>query len=434
MASLLALTRRLWRQPAQEDHPVPSTLAVRGSVDALSDLHVAGWLQAPSEPERRIAFEAVLADTGEVVSRGIADRFRPDLLAGGIGDGRHGFHGRLSRGLSVAESASLVVRAADGGGSIARHPEAATVFEPVLYVAMDIVDNCNLRCPFCLYDYENTRATHFMTETSLQAALRFLPYTRDGEFYYSCLHEPTLHPELMRFVDQVPPQYRRKLFYTTNLAKRMPPAYFAWLAGTALHHINISIESLRPELYERMRKGARWRIFKQNWDALLTAFDEGPAPPRLRYIAMVYKSNVDEVPDLVRYLLEERRAWQVELRYTFDVAHLPRDFRESEFLDPPQWLALRDRLALEGFPPDRVQLCLPPEVVAAEVQGTPPERGDIWPTDHCMLHMSWDGSTRVVGISGGSQPGTERVLTTINVAEIDDVVAFLNEIPKLAES
>ena len=77
---------------------------------------------------------------------------------------------------------------------------------------MDIVDNCNLRCPFCLYDYANTRTTHFMTEQTIEAALRFLPYTRDGEFWFSCLHEPTLHPKLTSFIDKVPPEYRRKLF------------------------------------------------------------------------------------------------------------------------------------------------------------------------------------------------------------------------------
>ena len=38
------------------------------------------------------------------------------------------------------------------------------------------------------------------------------------------------------------------------LARRMPPVYFEWLAESGMHHLNISIESVKPELYERMRK------------------------------------------------------------------------------------------------------------------------------------------------------------------------------------
>ncbi|EQD45607.1 molybdenum cofactor biosynthesis protein A, partial [mine drainage metagenome] len=162
---------------------------------------------------------------------------------------------------------------------------------------------------------------------TIAAALRFLPFVAEGKFWFSCLHEPTLHPQLMAFIDKAPREYRRKIFYTTNLAKRMPQAYFAWLADSGLHNINVSIESRNPALYERMRKGARYRIFQENWDHLLAAFAQGSAPPALRYIAMAYKANFRELPDLVAFLIERRRAAQVEIRFTFDVAHLPAAFR-----------------------------------------------------------------------------------------------------------
>jgi molybdenum cofactor biosynthesis enzyme MoaA len=58
---------------------------------------------------------------------------------------------------------------------------------------MNIVDNCNLRCPFCLYDYVTTFRTNVMSDAVFEAALRLLPYVGPGHFWLSCLHEPILH-------------------------------------------------------------------------------------------------------------------------------------------------------------------------------------------------------------------------------------------------
>jgi sulfatase maturation enzyme AslB (radical SAM superfamily) len=417
----------------------------RGVINALSATHVEGWIQGLDRPEERIAYEVVLSQTNEVLARGIADQFRHGSHAAGVGDGAHSFLARLPRLLDEGERAGLVVRPIGGEEPLPRSPHLKTAFEPVLHVAMDIVDNCNLRCPFCLYDYSNTHNTHFMTDETIDAALRFLPYTRDGEFWFSCLHEPTLHPQFTRFIDKIPPTYRRKVFYTSNFAKRMPAAYFEWLADSAIHHVNLSIESLQPDLYERMRKGARHRIFRENWDALLTALEHGKAPPRLRYIAMVYKSNLAELPEMVRYLLQERNAWQVELRYTFDVPHLPPEFRASEFLDWGEWLALRDRLA--DFPRDRVQLILPPapQPVAPVIAGTSPAdlpagAGDTPAQsvlrDYYLFRMSWDGSLRVVGVLANSRNdnGIETQLFETNVRDIADPAVFLDGIADRARS
>ena len=411
--------------------PAVAPTRLLGSLEEVSAIHVAGWMRDAANPDARVAFEVRVGEGGEVLARGVADQFRNGLAAAGAGDGAHGFVARMPRALNQNERDKVVVRAAAGSAPLPRQPIIKTNFEPLLHVAMDIVDNCNLRCPFCLYDYANTRATHLMTAETLEAALRFMPFTRDGEFFFSCLHEPTLHPELVAFVDRVPLELRRKVFFTTNVAKRMPASYYAWLADTALHHINISIESLKPELYERMRKGARHRIFVEQWDMLLRAFEGGVYPPRIRYIVMVYKSNVDELPDMVRYLLEERRAWQVELRYTFDVPHMADGFRQAEFLDYPQWLQLRERLA--EFPSDRVQLSLPPDPDAPARAWAPP--GPILP-DYYMLRMSWDGSFRVFGVDVGSRGDdmVERQVLEANVGDVGEPLAFLDGIQNVNAS
>lgn len=412
-----AVLERVVQRVRRGDGPPVSPL--RGSVDEVSAVHVAGWMQDVADPGLRVAYEVQVGEAGDRLATGVADQFRSGLHAAGGGDGAHGFTASLPRTLNRDEQERIVVRAVPGGEILPHAPVPKANYEPLLHVAMDIVDNCNLRCPFCLFDYANTRTTHLMTPDTLESALRLMPFTRDGEFFFSCLHEPTLHPELMAFVDRVPLGLRRKVFFTTNVTKRMPAEYYAWLADTALHHINISIESLKPEVYERMRKGARHRIFIEQWDMLLRAFERGAYPPRIRYIAMVYRSNVDELPEMVRYLLDERRAWQVELRYTFDVPHLPEGFREAEFLDAAQWLELRDRLAI--YPSDRVQLSLPPVGVM------PVATGGAIVRDQYMARMSWDGSFRLFGVEAASRGDNliERQVLAANVREIGDPRAFL---------
>ncbi len=424
----IAQLGRKWQRDAPSKPQAPT---LQGAIEELSEHHVAGWLRDPSDPDRRVPYEVVCAQTGRILAAGVADQYRRHLSWKGIGDAAHGFHAR------VAAPGGLTVRAAGGRAALEVVAEPRTRFEPLLHIAMDVVDNCNLRCPFCLYDYANTRTTHFMTPQTLQAALRFLPYVRQGQFWFSCLHEPTLHPDLMAFIDTVPAEYRKKLFYTTNLAKRMPDSYFDWLAQSGLHNINVSIESRDPAIYERMRKGARYRIFVENWDRLLDAFARAPAPPLLRYTTMAYRSNLEELPALATYLLEERRAWQVEMRYTFDLPYIPAEFRAAEFLDAADWVRLRENLP--PYPSNRLLLMAAPEMVPQESAAPPavpaqpePGRTDRFLADYYMFRLSWDGTLRVIGVSPESRYGNviEREMLVSNVNAIDDARGFIDSLSR----
>lgn len=416
--------------------PVAPAHSYEGYVEEISALHVHGVVRDLLDPEARVECEAFLSDTGEVIGHGRADQFKHGLYAAGIGDGSNAFWIRLARAVSEQERGDIRVRIRGDTYELFLPPVYGTAYEPILHVAMDIVDNCNLRCPFCLYDYSNTKTTHVMERDTLLAALRFLPLTRDGEFWFSCLHEPALHPDLRGFIDTVPPELRRKVFFTTNIAKRMPQEYFDWLAASGINHINVSIESRTPAIYEKMRKGARFRIFQENWDRLMVSLERTTNPIKVRYIAMAYKSNLRELPDLARYLLEERHATQVEIRYTFDVPFIPGQFKESEFLDPADWAWLADQCS--GFSPHQLMLLQPPaSEPPAEVagQGEPqPAVTEMEPAQtlpgRYMLRLSWDGTLDVVGLSTASRHdlAVEHVVTRTNVRDIKDPSAFLDHL------
>lgn len=409
--------------------PRPAAVAarpVRGFVEELTGTHVAGWMMDPAAPGARLPYEVVCLRTGRVLATGIADLYRHNLDWRGIGDAANGFHARLPPDPARAAH-TIEVRPAGGFAPLPVAADCRPTFEPLLHVAMDIVDNCNLRCPFCLYDYANVRTTHFMTPETLASALRFLPYVRDGNFWFSCLHEPTLHPDLTDFIDTVPREYRKKLFYTSNLAKRMPDSYFEWLAQSGMFNINISIESRNPEIYERMRKGARHHIFMENWEKLLAAFARAPSPPKLRYITMAYKSNIDELPGLASYLLEERQAWQVEMRYTYDAPYIPAEFRAAEFLEDADWVRLR--ASLPPYPGDRLLLIAPSPATPAKpaIAPPPPPSGPAkCLEDYYLFGLSYDGTLRVRGIAADSRysNAVEQELLITNLDKVESPESF----------
>ena len=393
--------------------------AYDGFVDEVSPHHVAGWLTGPGAPH----FIAALP-SGEIVARGPADQFKFGPSHEGLG--HHGFFARTSRTLSDAERHALLVRTGDGS-ALERAESVLGEYRPVMLNAMDIVDNCNLRCPFCVYDYSRTFATNMMDEQTLEAALRFLPYTLDSNFWFSCLHEPTLHPQFTAYLDRVPREWRRKVFFTTNLAKRMKPDYFRFLADGGFANVNISIESLDPAIYERMRKGAKYRIFMENWDALIAAFAQGAAPPFLRYIVLVYKSNLAEIPSLVDHLLTVRRADQIQLRFTFDVPWIPQDFRDAEFVGDGAW----DWLAAEvaHHPAHKVQVIRSPSAEAPAPQPDAPSAGVVLPGRY-ELETSWDGTIKVKRFWAiPFELSREPPLAVVNLRDIPDPLAFFASLP-----
>ena len=406
----------------------------QGYVDERSTHHVAGWVRDLDQPGHRVAIEVVLGGAaGErVLHRGVADRFSKHLQTIGIGDGQHGFYIAWDQALTDAERDLVSVRVA-GGTALELAPELRTAFWPIAHLAMDIVNNCNLRCPFCIVDYAETKRTNFMSDATFDSVLRLLPYVGPANFWLSCLHEPTLHPQLLDFIDRVPRQYRDKLFYTTNLAKRMPASYFAALAESGMHHINISIESFDPAVYEKMRKGARHRIFQENWDALLAAFAAAPAPPRLRYNMMAYRSNRADLPGIVQTLLDEKQAWQVEARFTYDRSHIPAEFRAEEFLTADEWAVLQAGLAHHD--PERVLLVLPPEQSTDPSSQRDDEALQFVPAAvpwhmaprPLQISMNWQGVMRVYGWepSGDRRPDRFVCYAQANLQMLADPLRFL---------
>ncbi len=72
---------------------------LRGRIDDLEDLVLRGWAQNPEWPEAPVCLE-VLVD-GVVAGRTLANAFRADLRAAGMGSGRHSFSFAIPPGIDA---------------------------------------------------------------------------------------------------------------------------------------------------------------------------------------------------------------------------------------------------------------------------------------------------------------------------------------------
>ncbi len=86
------------------------------------------------------------------------------------------------------------------------------------------------------------------------------------------------------------------------------------LSQTNLSYINISLDFLVPETFNVMRKGAKFERFFDNLNRLVAIFKTKPTAPRLRYITVLGKSNLQEVASLVSTMSQKYLAMEHEFR------------------------------------------------------------------------------------------------------------------------
>ncbi|MGP8069507.1 MAG: radical SAM protein [Candidatus Bathyarchaeia archaeon] len=273
-------------------------------------------------------------------------------------------------------------------------------------IAADITYNCNLRCPFCFNDFSKHRNTVFMKESIFRKVLDLFPLVADGQYMLSCLYEPSIHPRFIEFMEMIPRDIARKAFFTTNLTMKMSDDSFERLSRIPFHHINISLDSFKPAVFEELRKGSKFSQFMVNLEKLTDTFSRENNAPSIHYITMALKSNFGEIPDIVERCSTEFIAAAHEVRYTYPGSHrnpigpFTLEWKKSNLLSNEEWDQLT-RYA-EKWPP-HAKLSTPPDDYFADdgqsysknKNGKAPHRG-IPP-----LVMSIDAEGVAVLVSGG---------------------------------
>ncbi len=113
--------------------PTGNPAVWQGTLDAVTRNRIEGWAWDQRSPNTRLGLQIVV--DGKLVLRILANRYRADLEAGGIGDGRHGFSVTLPHGLSPLSRHIVQVIGETDGCEIANSPfviQAASGFDPAL--------------------------------------------------------------------------------------------------------------------------------------------------------------------------------------------------------------------------------------------------------------------------------------------------------------
>ena len=337
-----------------------STSSFRGHVDTVKDNRLLGWAADLNDPDKLVTVDVYSGD--KLVGSALADQFRKDLLALGMGHGRHAFACDLP---VVDRTTTLALRACIRGSDQPLSMGNAAVFEVQLqprplisYIATDIVNNCNLRCPFCLVDYSLVDHTELMPVETFQKILSLVGYIGQEGLWLSCLHEPTMHPDLNEFLGLIPPDARMKAWFTTNLTRPLSEEFFTAWARSGIHHINVSLDSLNPDLFAVLRKFGRFDVFQRNLDLMTEVFRKHAGAPKLRFITMAFRSNLQEIPKIIRQSHERWLSSENEIRYTMNFEHIGDSFRTEHYLHKTDWPLLTEKLSQL---PHNYTIVYPPE-------------------------------------------------------------------------
>jgi radical SAM protein with 4Fe4S-binding SPASM domain len=203
-----------------------------------------------------------------------------------------------------------------------------------VYVQMEPVGQCNLRCQMCSIQFRQDGPPYgppaFMS-------FELFTHTLDSlgeldELHLQGLGEPMMHP---RFFEMVRYAADKGIRVSTNSNLTLLTARRAeQCLASGLDCLHVSIDGSTAETYERIRLRAHFDRVVGNLERLVALRDQrGSTYPRVRLVMVIMRQNLHELPDLVRMAAR----WSVESMF---VQHLCHDFGETSL--PERYLPMRD--------------------------------------------------------------------------------------------
>lgn len=208
------------------------------------------------------------------------------------------------------------------------------------YLRISLIDRCNFRCVYCMpegADLDYALKEHWLSHEEILQLLQhvFIPlgFTR----FRLTGGEPLLRPgivELVRAIAALP--QTQDLALTTNaflLAKLAQPLYDA-----GLNRINISLDSLNPETFQKVIGSQGRSRWQDVWKGIQAAHRVGFSPLKLN-VVVIPGINDHEVLDLAALTLDKR--WHVRF-----IEFMP--IGNDQLFEHKGWIdsqAIRDQIA-----------------------------------------------------------------------------------------
>jgi radical SAM protein with 4Fe4S-binding SPASM domain len=183
---------------------------------------------------------------------------------------------------------------------------------------VEVTGACNLRCRMCLVRYRPPlgRTVASMDVSRFIALLDALPGLR--RLTLQGLGEPLLAPDFFEMIDAARGR-DIEVGFNTN-ATVLTRAKCERLVAAGVDWLHVSVDGSTPETFEHIRDGARYDRVIANLRTLLTVKREARSDrPRVQLNAVVMRSNLDELPGIVRLAaeLQVARCWVQGLSHDF---------------------------------------------------------------------------------------------------------------------
>jgi cyclic pyranopterin phosphate synthase len=178
------------------------------------------------------------------------------------------------------------------------------------YLRISLIDRCNFRCQYCMpegSDLQYVLQQDWLTRQEIAVLLRevFIPlgFTR----FRLTGGEPLLRPDLVDIVGDIMamPQ-TQDLAITTNAFLLSQRAEALWQAG--LRRINISLDSLDPQIFQQIVGGRGRSRWYEVWDGIQVAHRLGFSPLKLN-VVVIPGVNDHEILELAALTLDQE--WHV---------------------------------------------------------------------------------------------------------------------------
>lgn len=167
----------------------------------------------------------------------------------------------------------------------------------LLHLSLDVTGSCNLDCRMCSLKLWHPPGPN-LTETILTRLDAAFAVVRSVDLFSEC--EPLLHPRLPEIISHIKQINSRACIQVVTNGTLLTPGFSRALVQSGLDSIGFSVDSPRPEGYEAIRVGARFdQVIENIRDFIAVRNEMGGTRPRVDLIAVLFKTNEDELCDLV---------------------------------------------------------------------------------------------------------------------------------------
>lgn len=162
---------------------------------------------------------------------------------------------------------------------------------------LEVTNRCNLKCATCPQSWGMSEESADLTPETARSLLAQLPSVRRVVLHG--IGEPTLNPRLTEIIAIVKERRAYALFNTNGLLLR--GRLLEQLVGSGLDEVRISVDAATPETYRLVRGADMFSRVIANARALNdTKTRLGASSPRVSLWMTGLKSNIRELPDLIR--------------------------------------------------------------------------------------------------------------------------------------